>query len=97
MRTTIEKAAETYGVASWGSGYFDINRKGHLVVKPSETEDGIDLMDLVDDLTRRGMAAPLLIRFPQILTNQVKRLHRSFQNAIHPPRIGSSFLYITVF
>lgn len=82
MRTTIEKAAETYGVASWGSGYFDINRKGHLVVKPSESEDGIDLKDLVDDLTKRGLLAPLLIRFPQILTNQVKRLHRSFKNAI---------------
>lgn len=82
MRTTIEKAAETYGVASWGSGYFDINRKGNLVVKPSESEDGIDLKDLVDDLTKRGMSAPLLIRFPQILTNQVKRLHRSFKSAI---------------
>ncbi|MBK6315505.1 MAG: biosynthetic arginine decarboxylase [Blastocatellia bacterium] len=82
MRTTIEKAAETYGVASWGSGYFDINRKGNLVVKPSESEEGVDLKDVVDDLTKRGLSAPLLIRFPQILTNQVKRLHRSFKSAI---------------
>jgi arginine decarboxylase len=82
LRTTIEKAAETYGVASWGSGYFDINRKGNLVVKPSESEEGVDLKDVVDDLTKRGLSAPLLIRFPQILTNQVKRLHRSFKSAI---------------
>ena len=57
MRTTIEKAAETYGVASWGSGYFDINRKGNLVVKPSESEEGVDLKDVVDDLTKRGLSA----------------------------------------
>ncbi len=82
MRTTIEKAAETYGVASWGSGYFDINRKGNLVVRPSENEDGVDLKEVVDDLVKRGFDTPLLIRFPQILANQVKRLQRSFKSAI---------------
>jgi arginine decarboxylase len=82
LRTTIEKAAETYGVASWGSGYFDINRKGNLVVKPSENEDGVDLKEVVDDLVKRGLTPPLLIRFPQILANQVKRLQRAFRGAI---------------
>lgn len=82
LRTTIEKAAETYGVASWGSGYFDINRKGNLVVKPSETDDGVDLKEVVDDLVKRGLLAPLLIRFPQILANQVRRLNRAFKGAI---------------
>jgi arginine decarboxylase len=82
LRTTIEKAAETYGVASWGSGYFEINRKGNLVVKPSENEDGADLKEVVDDLVKRGLTPPYLIRFPQILSNQVRRLHRSFKSAI---------------
>ncbi len=82
MRTTIEKAAETYGVASWGSGYFDINRKGNLVVKPSESDDGVDLKEVVDDLVKRGFDTPLLIRFPQILANQVKRLRSAFKSAI---------------
>ncbi|HQR39603.1 MAG TPA: biosynthetic arginine decarboxylase [Blastocatellia bacterium] len=82
MRTTIEKAAETYGVASWGSGYIEINRKGNLVVKPAENEDGVDLKEVVDDLVKRGITPPLLIRFPQILANQVRRLHRSFKGAI---------------
>lgn len=82
MRTTIEKAAETYGVAGWSSGYFEINRKGNLVVKPSEDEDGVDLKEVVDDLVKRGFSAPLLIRFPQILDNQVRRLHKAFKSAI---------------
>ena len=82
MRTTIEKAAETYGVASWGSGYFDINRKGNLVVRPSENDDGVDLKEVVDDLVKRGLTPPLLIRFPQILANQVKRLRSAFKGAI---------------
>jgi arginine decarboxylase len=82
VRTTIEKAAESYGVAGWGSGYFDINRKGNLVVKPSESDDGVDLKEVVDDLVKRGLTAPLLIRFPQILDNQIRRLHRAFKSAI---------------
>jgi arginine decarboxylase len=82
LRTTIEKAAETYGVAGWGSGYFEINRKGNVVVKPSEDEDGVDLKEVIDDLVKRGFTPPLLIRFPQVLDNQVRRLHRAFKSAI---------------
>jgi arginine decarboxylase len=82
LRTTIEKAAETYGVASWGSGYFEINRKGNLVVRPSENEDGVDLKEVVDDLVGRGLTPPFLIRFPQILANQVRRMNRAFKSAI---------------
>lgn len=83
LRTTIEKAAETYGVASWGSGYFDINRKGNVVVTPLDgCEDEVDLKELVDDLVKRGLNPPLLLRFPQILASQVRRLHRAFKSAI---------------
>jgi arginine decarboxylase len=82
VRTTIEKAAETYGIESWGAGYFGINRKGHLVVRPSEDQEGADLYEVVDDLVGRGLAPPLLIRFPQVLANQVRRLHRAFKSAI---------------
>ena len=36
MTTAIEQTVETYGILNWGAGYFDVNRKGNLVVRPGE-------------------------------------------------------------
>ena len=31
---TIDDARALYNVEGWGSGYFDVNAKGHVVVRP---------------------------------------------------------------
>ena len=36
MTTAIEQTVETYGIENWGAGYFDVNRKGNLIVRPAE-------------------------------------------------------------
>ncbi|HYN85613.1 MAG TPA: biosynthetic arginine decarboxylase [Pyrinomonadaceae bacterium] len=84
MTTAIEQTLETYGIENWGAGYFGINRKGNLVVHPSEGEQGraADLKEIIEDLRRRGVTTPVLLRFPQLITAQVRKLQRAFRNSI---------------
>ena len=84
MTTAIEQTLETYGIENWGAGYFGINRKGHLIVHPSDTDtkSSADLKEIIDDLERRGISTPVLLRFPQLVTAQVRKLQRAFRTAI---------------
>lgn len=80
---TLEEVVQTYGVENWGAGYFEVNRKGHLAVRPAEGDPrSIDVKELIDHLVdQRKLQLPILLRFPQILTNQLKKLQRSFSDA----------------
>jgi arginine decarboxylase len=84
LTTAIEQTLETYGIENWGAGYFGINRKGHLIVHPSDTDtkSSADLKEIIDDLERRGISTPVLLRFPQLVTAQVRKLQRAFRTAI---------------
>jgi arginine decarboxylase len=84
LTTAIEQTLETYGIENWGAGYFGINRKGNLVVHPSESDQSkaADIKEIVDDLARRGITTPVLLRFPQLVTAQVRKLQRAFRNSI---------------
>ncbi|HEX6185198.1 MAG TPA: biosynthetic arginine decarboxylase, partial [Pyrinomonadaceae bacterium] len=84
MTTAIEQTLETYGIENWGAGYFGINRKGNLVVHPSESDQNraADVRDIIDDLRRRGISTPVLLRFPQLIAGQVRKLQRAFRNSI---------------
>jgi arginine decarboxylase len=80
---TLEEVIQTYGVENWGAGYFEVNRKGHLAVRPAEGDPrSVDVKELIDHLIdQRKLQLPILLRFPQILTNQLKKLQRSFHEA----------------
>ncbi|MEJ7616459.1 MAG: biosynthetic arginine decarboxylase [Pyrinomonadaceae bacterium] len=83
MTTAIEQTLETYGIENWGAGYFGINRKGHLIVHPSESDGrAADVKEIIDDLARRGIHTPVLLRFPQLVASQVRKLQRAFRNSI---------------
>ncbi|HYP52498.1 MAG TPA: biosynthetic arginine decarboxylase [Pyrinomonadaceae bacterium] len=84
MTTAIEQTLETYGIENWGAGYFGINRKGNLIVHPSESDQtrAADVKEIIDDLARRGIHTPVLLRFPQLVTAQVRKLQRAFRNSI---------------
>src|SRR4030095_11334922 len=80
---TLDEVIQTYGVENWGAGYFEVNRKGHLAVRPAEGDSrSVDIKELLDDLVvNRRLQAPILLRFPQILTNQLRKLHTAFKDA----------------
>ena len=81
---TLQYIQQVYGVENWSSGYFDINSKGHVIVRPQRDDPRfVDLKDLVDDLlTERKLQLPLLIRFPQLLAGQLRKLVGAYQSAI---------------
>ena len=83
MTTAIEQTVETYGIENWGAGYFDVNRKGNLVVRPAEGDPrSADLKEIIEDLAGRGITAPVLLRFPQLVAAQVRKLQRAFSKSI---------------
>jgi arginine decarboxylase len=84
LTTAIEQTLETYGIENWGAGYFGINRKGNLVVHPSESDQGraADVREIIDDLRKRGISTPVLLRFPQLIAGQVRKLQKAFQRSI---------------
>jgi arginine decarboxylase len=80
---TVRESLELYGVPSWGGGFFTINGKGHVAVRPRGPEGAeIDMLDLVRDLEGRGLRTPLLIRFSDILAGRVQGLIGAFDRAI---------------
>jgi arginine decarboxylase len=83
LTTAIEQTVETYGIENWGAGYFDVNRKGNLVVRPADGDSrAADLKEIIEDLAQRGIATPVLLRFPQLVAAQVRKLQRAFSKSI---------------
>ena len=79
-RWTVNDSLETYAVQEWGRDYFSINEAGNVTV--SHERGSIDLKVLVDDLTRRGIEPPLLIRFSDLLESRINQLNEAFHRAI---------------
>jgi len=80
---SVTEATELYDVARWGQGYFSVNEQGHLAVHPTkEASRGVDLKRLIDRLELRGLSAPILLRFTDILRHRLGEIHGAFQSAI---------------
>jgi len=81
---SIETARELYNIEGWGAGYFDVNERGHVVVRPdrSQPELSLDLFDLARDLEEQGVALPVLLRFSDILRSRIESLSERFHSAI---------------
>ena len=77
----IEDSEELYNITGWGTSYFVINDKGHVVVTPRRDGVAVDLKELVDELQLRDVAAPTLVRFPDILDNRIEKMSSCFKQA----------------
>ncbi|EMI19018.1 arginine decarboxylase, partial [Rhodopirellula maiorica SM1] len=85
-------SASLYEVDRWGDGYFHVTKDSRLMVSPGrDPEQAIDLKDLVDGLTQRGLDLPILIRFNGILRDRLKRLSESFADAIEEHQYNNSY------
>lgn len=79
----IQEARELYGIDGWGAGYFSIDDKGHVVCHPTGEEHlSIDLPAVIDKAKAMGITPPMILRFPQIIDNQIARLHNAFKEAM---------------
>jgi arginine decarboxylase len=80
---TVEDSANLYNIDGWGLKYFGINAKGNVTMQPKrESEDSIDVMDVVEDVAARGIKMPVLIRFQDIIRRRVTLLNEAFAETI---------------
>ena len=79
---TVADALDTYAVRNWGKGYFGISPAGHVTVHPDKQPDrSIDLKELVDQLTGRGIQLPILLRFTDVLRHRIGEIAEAFKTA----------------
>jgi arginine decarboxylase len=82
-RNALEETIDLYGVRNWGGEYFDVNREGEVVLAFEGTRGTpVALKDIIAEVQQRGVSTPVVLRFPQILDYQVKKLAGAFKSAI---------------
>jgi arginine decarboxylase len=80
---TVADSAEVYGVKYWGNNYFSVSDAGNVQSHPNGADGAkIDLKELVDEVARRGIGLPLLIRFSDVLKSRIVELNETFKRAI---------------
>ena len=80
---TIEDSRDLYNISGWGSDYFDINNKGHVIIQPQKgSTHSIDLKELVENIQSKGYSLPAIIRFSDILKASISKLANAFNKSI---------------
>jgi len=79
---SLEQALNTYNVAHWSHGYFNINGKGHVTATPDphNPDNEIDLFKLSRQVIDAGLSLPVLVRFNDILRHRVSSLCQAFSS-----------------
>ncbi len=89
---SIEQSSLLYSVRHWGEGYFTINEKGHVCVKPgSECADEIDLFEIARTLSGQGISFPVLLRFPDILRDRIAILRQAFSRSCEKHKYSGTY------
>jgi arginine decarboxylase len=83
LSAIINNTIEIYGIENWGADYFGVNRKGNLIVHAPEDENlTADVKEIIEDLNKRGVHTPILLRFPQLIFGQIRKLQTAFRKSI---------------
>ncbi len=78
----IPAAISLYNIDRWGTGYFSINERGNIQVKPTGGPAAIDIMDVIEDAKQQGLTFPLVLRFQDLLRDRVETINKAFAAAI---------------
>lgn len=81
---SIEDAERTYGVSSWGGGYFSIGDNGNIKVQPDPNNPDIkiDFGALIAEIREEKIQFPIVVRFHDVLRSQVVSLNETFNEVI---------------
>ncbi|MDZ4829680.1 MAG: biosynthetic arginine decarboxylase [Phycisphaerae bacterium] len=80
---TVDDSADLYNIRGWGKGFFDVNKLGHVVVRPTkEAAREIDLFDVVQGLRERGLRTPVLLHFSDLLHRRMLDIREAFEAAM---------------
>jgi arginine decarboxylase len=77
-----ELARKTYSIPHWSDGYYDVDARGRIVVRPKGAAGpAIALPEVVDAAMAQGAKLPVLVRFPDILGDRLGKLQAAFAQA----------------
>lgn len=80
--TNIQQTEQIYAIPQWGEGYFLVNERGHLCVRPDPQRDvTVDLCQAAEEIHRVSAAWPVLVRFVDILRDRVRSMRQAFDRA----------------
>ncbi len=78
---SIKKASETYNLDGWGAEYFFIDENGNVRVKSPTNGNSVSLIEIIDELGFKDINSPILLRFPDIMEDRIKRISSAFDSA----------------
>jgi len=80
---TVEDARQLYAVPHWSDGYVDVDAGGDIVMRPRGAQGpSLSLPQIVRQARAQGLRLPLLVRFPDILADRLKRMQGAFAKAV---------------
>jgi len=80
---STQLARQTYSVPYWSEGYYDVDEGGRVVVRPRGVDGpSVALAEVVERARANGAKLPLLVRFPDILGDRLRRLQHAFAGAM---------------
>ena len=89
---TLARARQTYSIAHWSEGYFDVDDQGRVAVLPRGAGGpSLPLPEAVDAALAQGLKLPLLLRFSDILGDRVTRLQGAFARAMEESSYGGGY------
>lgn len=90
---TINDSKHLYQVPRWGDGYFDICDEGDLCVSPTKNPKGpkINIRKVIEEVKKEGLTFPAVIRFHDILRNQIRHLNQQFHKTIREAGYRGSY------
>lgn len=92
---TVDDSADLYNLRGWGKGFFDVNKNGHVVVRPTkEPNREIDLRDVVQGLRDRGLRTPVLLHFSDLLHRRLHDIREAFEGAIRDNTYRGRYLAV---
>jgi len=96
MTWTRDDARQQYNISGWSACYFDVDEAGHLVALPAGRPGSptVDLHALAQAVRDAGLSWPVLLRFTDILYQQVDRLCYAFDAAISAAHYDATYTAI---
>ncbi|WFB36616.1 biosynthetic arginine decarboxylase [Kiritimatiellota bacterium B12222] len=81
---TVSDSAELYGLPRWGAPYYRVADAGEVEVNlgDEENESWHSMAAMIGELEERGIEAPVMLRFGNILEHRLRLLNESFRKVM---------------
>lgn len=80
----MDQKTDIYGVEKWGTDYVTTLPNGNLGLCHPANPDSppVDMTLILENLTHRGISAPILLRVSNFLQHRIEQINTAFQGAI---------------